>query len=615
MNTAKPFLYKDAKPAETIGRIRAILSELGLFVTEGSWFDNGAYLHSVRIASEVGLFGANGKGMSKEAALASAYAELMERLQNQWHTPVYLDLVLSYNRSRQAADFAYSPDEVLLTPSEFVDSAPTDLLTELAPRDHEHENHLEWLERLAHQGQLLCVPFADVLGGSVVPLPLELIRFHYGSTGMCAGNTPHEALVQGLSEVAERHAIDVIYHERLTPPEIASDALAGHAVLEAMVDQIESSGIFTLSMRDCSLGLNLPVVAVVLHNRARGTYHVHLGAHPNVDEAISRSLTETFQGRAISDDRGETAANFNNPLFADAATSDAWSGNFRSLLRLSYGAYPNAFFLDEPSFPASLSLPTEALDSRSAYELMLHTLHEATHGPILVRDVSFLGFPSFHVIVPGMNTRKHRLADLELHLQKRRLGKRLVDLDEKSQAELMGIRDTIEKVCDHEIETRSIADLTWAPLRAGCQWSKVEPHLLLSSLNLAAGSLDRAMSSVEAFMDRAARQEGSGSLESLNYFRALRDYLVLRDREKREPDSARAILTSFYHEQLVNEVVRNVDGGKRPFDDLMVPRCFDCDRCELEKQCDVGAWGSVYCRLREQMANSGIKQDDLLRAL
>ena len=80
--------YKARKPEETIFLIRKILHEkLGILLKEEHYVgDANFYSCRIHIAnnslSDLNI-GTNGKGMQFEYALASAYGEFMERLQNQ----------------------------------------------------------------------------------------------------------------------------------------------------------------------------------------------------------------------------------------------------------------------------------------------------------------------------------------------------------------------------------------------------------------------------------------------------------------------------------------------------------------------------------------------------
>ena len=76
--------YKTHKPITTINGIRHILSNIDCLTYEIAWQNIFEGFHSVRVETIDG-FGTNGKGDSKEYALASAYGEFAERLQNNLH--------------------------------------------------------------------------------------------------------------------------------------------------------------------------------------------------------------------------------------------------------------------------------------------------------------------------------------------------------------------------------------------------------------------------------------------------------------------------------------------------------------------------------------------------
>ena len=77
--------YKAVSPEETINRIRVILNNIGILLKESSCEKDGLYACRLTINNDgmsVLDIGTNGKGRSYEYALASGYAEFMERLQN-----------------------------------------------------------------------------------------------------------------------------------------------------------------------------------------------------------------------------------------------------------------------------------------------------------------------------------------------------------------------------------------------------------------------------------------------------------------------------------------------------------------------------------------------------
>ena len=116
--------YKKCSPEETIHRIREILYKCGIYIMELSDTQDGFYHSHLHIANkELLQFGiqTNGKGMTPAYSLASAYAEMMERLQNAM-------LIGGRNRATRA----------------YLDTLPADSLyrKKLAVSDSLHSRHI-----------------------------------------------------------------------------------------------------------------------------------------------------------------------------------------------------------------------------------------------------------------------------------------------------------------------------------------------------------------------------------------------------------------------------------------------------------------------------------------
>ena len=73
--------FKDASPEATLAKIKDILQKNGLSVTEHWCAHSVSNCYALRITIDGTSFGSNGKGVTEALARASAYAELMERLQ------------------------------------------------------------------------------------------------------------------------------------------------------------------------------------------------------------------------------------------------------------------------------------------------------------------------------------------------------------------------------------------------------------------------------------------------------------------------------------------------------------------------------------------------------
>ncbi|MGV8094252.1 MAG: YcaO-like family protein [Mangrovibacterium sp.] len=139
------------------------------------------------------------------------------------------------------------------------------------------------------------VPYFNLSSGESVYLPDKLVRKCSGSNGMAAGNTPAEAIVQGISEIIERYVTKkIIFEERLLP-EIASSEFESENLIQ-IIKRIEKSGYYLVKIKDCTLGGKFPALGVLVIDPKRNKSHLRFGASPSKEIALERCLTEFFQG-------------------------------------------------------------------------------------------------------------------------------------------------------------------------------------------------------------------------------------------------------------------------------------------------------------------------------
>ena len=74
--------YKEVTPEETVKKLKEILQKIGIDVEEKWSKESSVGTYSLRVAIKGTDIGQNGKGMTKEFAMASSYAEFFERFQN-----------------------------------------------------------------------------------------------------------------------------------------------------------------------------------------------------------------------------------------------------------------------------------------------------------------------------------------------------------------------------------------------------------------------------------------------------------------------------------------------------------------------------------------------------
>ena len=291
-------LGKDLPLEETIANMSGIMAKLGMKMEIASWRNivpNVWSLH-IRDAHSPMCF-TNGKGATKEGALASALGEFIERLNCNFF---YNDQF--WGEEIANAAFVHYPDERWFKPGP-KDALPAEILDDYClaiynPDDELRGSHLYDTNSGNTLRGICSLPFVRQSDGEVVYFPSNLIENLFLSNGMSAGNTLAEAQVQCLSEIFERAVKREILEGELCLPDVPAEVLAKYPAIVAGIQGLEAQG-FPVLVKDASLGGEFPVMCVTLMNPRTGGVFASFGAHPSFEVALERSLTELLQGRSF----------------------------------------------------------------------------------------------------------------------------------------------------------------------------------------------------------------------------------------------------------------------------------------------------------------------------
>lgn len=233
-----------------------------------------------------------------------------------------------------------------------------------------------------------------------------------------------------------------------------------------------------------------------------------------------------------------------------------------------------------------------------------------------MRDVSFMGFPSYHVIVPGMSSGRYTLDMAQLGKEHTKVGNLLIDLDKRSESEWRQIRDYIEIYTSNIPDVKvSLSDFSWIPFRNDSPWSQTESRLFLFALNLALGDESKAVDALTTFIKLIEREEDSGSRKQVKYFSAMRDLFGLMTKENLGRGTAFDWIEKFYGRETAQRVSRDLPDESKRFGDLKIPRCFRCSQCDMKHECDFPLWKDIYAHTRQRMSEANISQQDLIQEL
>ncbi len=413
-NLRREKAYKSRPPMATVGHVRSILEQCDMFVQEFHlrYQVSGIVCCRIWLGDEdvEGLsVGTNGKGMNARYSLASGYAELMERLENGSLYPMRQRKFAlpkqggaapeAFRRmlQKQKADLLYqfSPDERWLTAGELA-AESRDIVAEMF--GIAEEGVPAFLRQALEEDTTPCTPFYSVSEKKTRLIPMELLWRVCGSNGMCAGNGPREAIIQGLSEIFERYAFRLIYEENRIPPIVPPETFAGTDVLKRLEAMTEDGLDFEI--RDCSMGVGLPVIGLTLIIRENGKRAFRLGADPSPITALERCLTELFQGRPeVNATRYYAQGAGNKPApGAGHAQRKAYYHDYQGMIISGNGAGPDCIRETGEPF-RGFDHPVSSSDEDD-FDYLLHRIH-ALGKKLYVRDNSYLGFPAYYLYVPN----------------------------------------------------------------------------------------------------------------------------------------------------------------------------------------------------------------------
>ena len=307
---------KDLPLEQTIANMSGLLATLGIKIEIASWrniIPNVWSLH-IRDAHSPMCF-TNGKGSTKESALASALGEYIERLSNNhFYAGSY------WGEEIANAEFVHYPNERWFKPGR-KDALPKEILDDYCLEIYNPDGELRGSHLIdtnsgnAERG-ICALPFVRQSDGETVYFPTNLVENLFVSNGMSAGNTLAEAQVQCLSEIFERAVKRDIIEGEIALPDVPAEVLAKYPGIVAGIQGLEAQG-FPVLVKDASLGGQYPVMCVTLMNPRTGGVFASFGAHPSMQVALERSLTELLQGRSF-----EGLNDLPQPTFASEAVTE-----------------------------------------------------------------------------------------------------------------------------------------------------------------------------------------------------------------------------------------------------------------------------------------------------
>ncbi len=588
----KPYKAKD--PFKTINEIRYILEQNKIFTIEHHSLDTNLPFFDCRITLDDELInnfnlGTNGKGISRQYALASAYGEFMERVQNMFlfdYTKFACNSYIkrlppdsTYRELLEKLDvnlyFTYFSDEKFLSISDVIKDCKNYIIKLF--KEESVKKITNYLNLVFRNKKLLCVPYFNVQSRKIQYLPTEILRYACGSNGMCAGNTKEEAIIQGICEIFERYVLKKIYTENITPPTVPLSYFYNTSIFDKIIS-LEKKYEYKIVIKDCSLGEELPVIGVLVIDTKRNKYAFNLGSDPSYITALERCLTEFYQGDInlkLKDLNINDEKTHKESIFEISAIN-----NYYKLLTNNTGNWPICILKNQESYKFSGFTYTTSKSDKDDLNHLTKIIFDLNL-ELFVRDVSILNFPSFHVYIPGMS---------ESHI--------VTNDDLKNQIEyyenlptLLNIKNSNNSEIEKLLELMVYSYKRSFPLKGKItklflynenkDLNDIPIEIFIFMLSFKIKKYKQAHDFLEIYLKNTINKDNRSSLL---YLLCIRDYLRFILKKAAHAEIIKS-LKLIYGENLTNEVMNDFNTEDNILKNYSFPSCFNCEMCNVYYDC------------------------------
>lgn len=569
--------HKDVPPEQTVETIRGILKELGM-VPEESLSDSGldtCYSLQIKLPNGHPIF-SNGKGVTEDLARASAYAEFIERLQ----CGLFFYKLQSFNKNKTCDLQTFAPDKKYMTMQELEETGDwMDILIETYGNGLTRKKLVKLFQIYActKEDKILTIPYYSLFEDKYVYMPAAFVEHIYASNGCCAGNSRDEAWVHAFSEVMERHCGIKAMLSGKAAPNITEKIKETVPMAKRFYDAIEKIDKYDVQQFDVSIDPGYPVICTRVINKDTHKYIVNFAADPVFEIAVSRSLTELMQGRKLDNINsihdGTILSNINDmPLIS----------NLVNQLETGNGTFAAGFFAEELGCDRAAA---EYVDNtqKSNSELLKYCIeiYRKLGKPVYIRNCSFLGFHSYHFVLPGFSEAKW--AHFTERIPEYAIGNEAAKC---MRDPLAATPEDLSLLLAYHKKTRALlsrranfAFLSGVPIS-----NDVHSPILWVTLAYAAYRLGRTQDAI-TYTDLAAQ---AGEKEK-TYFRCVHQYLTL-SAQKLPEQTLRVILNKFNRKQDVDRLYDCLAKGQTPYDAYLLKcdgtscaSCYYRELCSLDK--------------------------------
>ena len=240
-------------------------------------------------------------------------------------------------------------------------------------------------------------PYINLHTNKEEMLPNKLIGAVCHSNGLCAGNSYHEAISQGICEILERYSYKMILKDTPILNNITIDDS-----LECIkeINAIKEMGL-DIYIKDCTLNNTFPVLGVLIQTQDKQKYVFCLASDININIAIQRCITEICQGLNSKEDLLNKMKPYNNDF--DKLNIEEKRINWLKCYSSNNGVHPSYIFESNTHVNYKDLTVFENLNTnKEVYESLLKILKN-TKNNIYLKDYSKTNFHTYRVYIPSLS--------------------------------------------------------------------------------------------------------------------------------------------------------------------------------------------------------------------
>jgi ribosomal protein S12 methylthiotransferase accessory factor len=591
--------HKERDPISTINNLRNILANLGILTIESSWRSAGEHNFSVHIhdSNFSKAIGTNGKGVSKEYALASAYGEYMERLQNG----------VLYKQEYGLKDelmFNY-PDVIGMSWNKYLENSEVQSLV-----SNLFEGNFTNDLKACGEEQIELLPFYGVEEKNIIYLPNKILNNVCGTNGMCAGNTPSEAISQGICEIFERYVLRRIFLDNaITYADIPIDYLKKFEVFR-LIETFQDEG-YHVVVKDLTLGGRYPVIGLIIFDDTCQHYKMAMASDSLFETALQRCCTEIFQGYKLSDaPESMVEIDFSEAKYIDTQCSSEEKSKLYEFQQCFYrnnGVLPNSILLPSKSqFNEENINKAFILDFISQEELLTHLLRilRINGHNLYVRDVSFLDFPTYRLYIPGLSE-IFKTTTLPEVTNYYKMYKRILAMPSLSIENISDLFTYFENR-KNDPKYRDIFERIFTNCDIDFGSDLIIAKLPFQIIRFIFSMIVENYTSAKLILIELLSQYDL--LEDYSYYQCMLQYLLLVENGVQEEQIC-PLLSSRFPDNTLQIVFSHINNPSLIMSYFDFPECSKCNQCGIISNCKYSEWKRITQILCDKVQNYFPSQD------